>query len=52
MGIKSRGNFQVTACFKQCARRGKICDTCWRYDMFKKMPKNPCQTQIKGNNNG
>jgi hypothetical protein len=39
MGAKSRGNFQVAACFKDCANRDKRCDDCWRYDNYKK-PRN------------
>ena len=32
MGIKSRDNFLVSACFGECANRGEICYTCYKQD--------------------
>lgn len=39
MGYKSRGNFAVTACFKNCTNRGTKCDDCVGGRLFKENGK-------------
>jgi hypothetical protein len=34
MGIKSRYNFGVNACIKNCSNRDKKCDDCLHFSMY------------------
>ena len=34
-GMKSRGNFRVGVCLKNCANRGEKCKTCIRFSNLK-----------------
>lgn len=34
MSYKSRGNYPVKACLKECVNRGKVCDKCWKFSNY------------------
>jgi hypothetical protein len=39
MGIKSRSNYRVMLCLKNCANRGIKCRNCIRFSHFKEKRK-------------
>ena len=34
MGAKSRGNFTIAACIRDCANRGAACEVCVRFSEY------------------
>ncbi len=41
MGHKTRGNYKIGLCLKDCANKGKECKTCIKFSNYKKCSPRP-----------
>jgi hypothetical protein len=49
MSYKSRGNWRLGACLKNCLNRGKLCDECFRFSKLKEVNEDGQEENTKQN---